>query len=59
MKLLLKTTYHFSGALCFEDILRSGMKEDYKTLAKLENDIQMDDPVNIQFTSVSQFLFYM
>ena len=37
--------------LKFCDVLHSGLHEDYRTLTSMENVIQMDDPVNIQFTS--------
>ena len=41
------------NAIRFDDILHSGLQEDFRTLSKIEQEIQMDDPVNIQFTSVS------
>ena len=48
----------FRDAIAFDDILHSGLQEDYETLAKIERKIQMDDPVNIQFTSVSTARIY-
>ena len=35
----------------FDDIVHAGRQEDYENLSIIKNKIQMDDPVNIQFTS--------
>ena len=41
----------FSGALNFNDIVHAGCSENYANLNEIKTKIQMDDPVNIQFTS--------
>ena len=46
----------FSGAFSFEDVLAVGGKEDKLKVEQLQKSIKFDDPVNIQFTSVRQFL---
>ena len=37
--------------MSFDDLEHSGTQEFYEKLTQIENEIQMDDPVNIQFTS--------
>ena len=41
----------FSGTLNFNDIVHAGCPENYANLNEIKSKIQMDDPVNIQFTS--------
>ena len=35
----------------FDDIFQAGTQDDYENLKLVKGKIQMDDPVNIQFTS--------
>ncbi len=42
----------FSGAYTFEEVFSAGGSEDMRQVLALEKEIQMDDAVNIQFTSV-------
>ncbi|KAG8174855.1 hypothetical protein JTE90_007781 [Oedothorax gibbosus] len=39
------------GTLNFMNVFESSSKESYEALSTIENSIQFDDPVNIQFTS--------
>ena len=41
----------FRGTLDFDDIFHAGTQDDYDNLKSIKGKIQMDDPVNIQFTS--------
>ena len=41
----------FRGTLDFDDIFHAGTQDDYENLKSVKGKIQMDDPVNIQFTS--------
>lgn len=45
----------FSGAWKYSDVVCMGTEEDRLKLARIETYIQPDDPVNIQYTSVSVF----
>ena len=42
-----------SGTMRFEEIMRTGGFDEKKQLENLQNELQSDDPINIQFTSVS------
>lgn len=45
---------HFSsGTLAFNDVLNAGNSESDELLGTTEKLVKFDDPVNIQFTSVS------
>ena len=47
-----QTKYFASrGTLEFEDIVHAGIQENFDDLKEIKSKIQMDDPVNIQFTS--------
>ena len=41
----------FRGTLDFDDIFHAGTQDDHENLKSIKGKIQMDDPVNIQFTS--------
>ncbi len=41
------------GALKFCEVMEAGKGEDYSKMSEMARLIQMDDPCNIQFTSVS------
>ena len=41
----------FRGTLEFDDIVHAGTHENFNDLKEIKSKIQMDDPVNIQFTS--------
>lgn len=42
----------FRGAYNFHDILDAAGSSEVKAITDLQNTLQFDDPVNIQFTSV-------
>jgi len=42
----------FSGAFSFEDVMQVGGKDEHVKVQEIKKDIQFDDAVNIQFTSV-------
>ena len=44
----------FGGAFKFGDVFEAGGGDDFSRLSEMDKEVQMDDPVNIQFTSVSQ-----
>ena len=37
----------------FQELMETGGAEEKRELRKLQNELQSDDPINIQFTSVS------
>ena len=39
------------GAIDFDDVAHAGVEKDRQNLSEIEQKVQMDDPVNIQFTS--------
>ena len=39
--------------MAFQELMETGGAEETKELRKLQNELQSDDPINIQFTSVS------
>ena len=41
------------GILNFDDVLDAASPAQVKAIADLQNALQFDDPINIQFTSVS------
>ncbi|XP_041358903.1 medium-chain acyl-CoA ligase ACSF2, mitochondrial-like [Gigantopelta aegis] len=41
----------YRGAFLFSDVMEAGTTENRKAILDLQNKIQFDDPVNIQFTS--------
>ena len=43
----------FGGAFKFGDVFEAGGRDDFSRLSDMGKEVQMDDPVNIQFTSVS------
>lgn len=43
----------FSGTFSFEEVMTMGSSREHHQLAELTNQLQFDDPINIQFTSVS------
>ena len=43
----------FGGAFKFGDIFEAGGGDDFSLLSEMKSAVQMDDAVNIQFTSVS------
>lgn len=46
-----------SGTLSLKDVFDSANKESDVKLSEVENSLQFDDPVNIQFTSVSKQIY--
>lgn len=45
--------FDFSGTIAFQELMETGGTEEKRELHKLQNELQIDDPINIQFTSVS------
>lgn len=45
--------FDFSGTMAFQELMETGGAEEKRELHKLQNELQSDDPINIQFTSVS------
>ena len=41
--------------MAFQELMETGGAEEKQELQKLQNELQSDDPVNIQFTSVSKY----
>ncbi|XP_022795327.1 acyl-CoA synthetase family member 2, mitochondrial-like isoform X3 [Stylophora pistillata] len=41
----------FSGTMSFQELMESGGTEERRKLVELQNELQCDDPINIQFTS--------
>ena len=39
--------------MAFQELMEAGGAEEKRELHKLQNELQSDDPINIQFTSVS------
>lgn len=44
---------NFKGALMFDDVMDLARDEHRKEAAEIAKTLQFDDPINIQFTSVS------
>lgn len=57
----------YRGTINFNDIMKAGTTKDRTEIQNLQNRLQFDEPINIQFTSVSlpvsqitnQYPFYM
>ena len=49
----------FSGTFSFQELMEMGGKEDRQQLENLQKELQSDDPINIQYTSVSNKLTKM
>lgn len=45
-------TFFLFSTLSFNTVLEVGTKEDWEMIKNLDDKILMDDPANIQFTSV-------
>lgn len=43
--------------MAFQELMETGGADERRQLQKLQNELQSDDPINIQFTSVSNMLF--
>lgn len=54
---IMMTDKDLGGAFKFDDVFNSAESKDFERLSKVEKIIQMDDPFNIQFTSVGQIQF--
>ena len=48
----------FKGALMFDDVMDMAKDEHHKEVKDLSKVLQFDDPINIQFTSVSKGPFF-
>ena len=44
----------FRGAFKFDDILEAAGPAEVKAILDIQDTLQFDDPINIQFTSVSK-----
>ena len=49
----IKVSLTFRGTMSFEDLLKTGGSSEKQKLQDLQTKLQSDDPINIQFTSVS------
>lgn len=45
--------------MSFEELMETGGIGERKQLQELQNELQCDDPINIQFTSVSNGLIFL
>lgn len=43
--------------MAFQELMQTGGAQEKRELGQLQNDLQSDDPINIQFTSVSNASF--
>ena len=43
--------------MAFQELMQTGGAQEKRELGQLQNDLQSDDPINIQFTSVSNTSF--
>ena len=43
----------FSGTLSFQELMETGGAAERQQVQDLQRELQSDDPINIQFTSVS------
>lgn len=43
--------------MAFQELMEIGGLDDRRQLQQLQNELQSDDPINIQFTSVSNSYF--
>ena len=49
----IKASLTFRGTMSFEELLRTGGSSEKQKVQDLQRELQSDDPINIQFTSVS------
>ena len=49
----MSSVFNFSGAMMFQELMQTGGAEQRRQLQELQRELQSDDPINIQFTSVS------
>lgn len=45
--------FNLSGAMTFQELIQTGGTQERRQLQELQGELQSDDPINIQFTSVS------
>lgn len=50
---LMSFVFNLSGAIMFQELMQTGGAKERRQLQKLQRELQSDDPINIQFTSVS------
>lgn len=50
---LMSFVFNLSGAIMFQELMQTGGTKERRQLQKLQRELQSDDPINIQFTSVS------
>lgn len=48
---------NFPGTFSFDDVMDMGKEDHFKHIEKMKSVLQFDQPVNIQFTSVSKDTF--
>lgn len=53
------TVIIFSGTFSFQELMEMGGIEDRQQVENLQKELQSDDPINIQYTSVSNNLTKM
>ena len=50
---LMSFVFNLSGAMMFQELIQTGGAKERRQLQELHRELQSDDPINIQFTSVS------
>ena len=45
--------YYYRGTLKFADVMKAGTTKRRREIQDLQSRLQFDDPINIQFTSVT------
>ena len=51
---LMSFVFNLSGAIMFQELIQTGGAKERRQLQELQRELQSDDPINIQFTSVSK-----
>lgn len=51
--IILNLDFIYRGTINFKDILEAGSNKERTEIQNLQNKLQFDEPINIQFTSVS------
>ena len=50
---LMSFVFILSGTMMFQELMQTGGAKERRQLQELQKELQNDDPINIQFTSVS------
>lgn len=52
-KAIVMGSHSFPGTYNFDDVMEMGESDDFSSICNIQDKIQFDEPINIQFTSVS------